>query len=342
MEKLKKRRVVAGDFFREVEFKRYFFWAIVAVLLILSYLVIRSYLVALISAFILAFLVKPVHVRLKKRVGNRISALLSVLLVLIIILVPIALLLGSIAQQMNVYFADGGFADLLEKVSSIPLLSEFGLDLEIFAELGGEISLSPIASFLTSAISHIPGFIVSVFITLFGMYFILVGWDDLAISLKRYIPFKNKNEVTREISEITNTIVYGTFFMALIEFVVAALGFYILGVKFYLLLAVLVFFFAFIPAIGPAFVWVPTAIYYFAVQNYYAAVGALVLGLILSVVIDTILRAKVLGDKSKINPLVMIVGILGGISVFGIFGFIIGPLVLLYTIEILQEVMSRN
>jgi predicted PurR-regulated permease PerM len=112
--------------------------------------------------------------------------------------------------------------------------------------------------------------------------------------------------------------------------------------EFLLFAGCLVFFFAFIPAIGPAFVWVPTLVYYLAIGDYFTAGGLIVLGFILSFLIDAVLRAKVLGEKSKINPLLMIVGILGGISVFGVFGFIIGPLVLLYTLEILQAVLTAK
>jgi len=341
-EKGRKRRIVTSGFFDSMEFKKYFLWAIVVILLFLSYKIIRPYFIALISAFVLAYLMRPVCVGLERGFGRKISALICVFIVILIILVPIGLVLGGTVQQVNRYFSGGDFDNLMEKISSYPFLGKLGEDLGLISGAGGDISFSPALSLLTSAISYVPGFVISLFIMVFGMYFILAGWDKLSADLKRYIPFKNKDEVTKDIAEITNTIVYGTFFMALIEFVIAAFGFYILGLNFYLLLAVLVFFFAFIPAIGPAIVWIPASIYFFVIGDYYTGGGLIVLGLILSVVVDTVLRAKMLGDKSKINPLVMIIGILGGLSVFGIFGFVIGPLILLYTIEILQEVMTRN
>jgi predicted PurR-regulated permease PerM len=330
----KKRRVVKRVVDRDGQ-GRYLFWFILLGLVILSYFVLKPYLIALISAFILAYLIKPLNDRFQKKLSRSMSAALSVIIVSLILILPIGLVAFSIAQQAQNYLASGGLESILRQASSSVFAEKFNID---FSFLGVD---SPLASLLSSALSYVPTLLISVFITLFGMYYILLSWDDLVKTLKGFIPFKNKNEIGREISEITNIIVYGTLAMALVEFIIGAAGFYVLGVKFYLLLAMLLFFLAFIPALGPALVWVPMFIYYVIIKNYYVAGGVLVIGLVLSLIVDTILRAKILGDRSRINPLVMIVGLLGGITVFGIFGFIIGPLILLYTIEILKEV-SRN
>jgi predicted PurR-regulated permease PerM len=338
--KIKRGRVVTEGFFRSDEFKKYFFWAIVVVLLILSYLILEQYLITLVSAFILAYLVKPLYVRFAKKTGKSLGAFLAIGVVFVVLILPISLVIGGVVQQVSKFAASDGFNDLIEGLSSNEILQNLLQD-ESVSRIGDQVS-DFILSMFTTALRHVPSLIVSLVIILFGMYYILTGWEDLSKSLQRYLPFKNRSEVVDEVADITNNIVYGTFFMALIEFLVAALGFYLLGVNFFFLLAVLVFFFAFIPAIGPAFVWVPTLVYYLAIGDYFTAGGLIVLGFILSFLIDAVLRAKVLGEKSKINPLLMIVGILGGISVFGVFGFIIGPLVLLYTLEILQAVLTAK
>ncbi|MCA9485453.1 MAG: AI-2E family transporter [Nanoarchaeota archaeon] len=339
MEK-RKGRVVTDVFFKSDEFRKYFFWGLVVILLLLSYLILKNYLITLVSAFILSYLVRPLHLKFSKKMGKNYGALLAIVVVFLVLLLPISLVLGGVIQQVTRFAASDGFSGVMEGFSSNSFVQNLVAEGQL-SEVGNRIS-SFILSMFTTALGYIPSVLISLIIILFGMYYILTGWDDLSLNLQKYLPFKNRGEVAKEISEITKNIVYGTFFMALIEFLVAALGFYLLGVKFFFLLAVLVFFFAFIPAIGPAFVWVPTLIYYISLGNYYIAVGVAALGIVLSLIIDTILRAKVLGEKSKINPLLMIVGILGGISVFGVFGFIIGPLVLLYTVEIFQAVLARD
>ncbi|MBS3099514.1 AI-2E family transporter [Candidatus Pacearchaeota archaeon] len=324
--------------FHKKESGKYFFWAAVVLLIVLSYLILKSYFVALVSAFVLAYLVRPMQIKLKKIFGVSASAFISIAITLLIIVLPILLVVLEIARQAySLLSTDGGFGELFSSISLSPPFEGTSAVSNIFNELS-----SAFFSYLTSFVLSVPHFAVSLFILLVGMYYILVDWEKFSNKLKICIPFQNKEKVSEDIAKVTNILVYGTLLMAFIEFVVSVFGFYLLGIKFSLLLAAMVFFSAFIPFVGPAAIWAPTLLYYLLNGNYFVAGGVLVIGLILSVVVDTLLRAKILGDRSKINPLIMILGLLGGVSVFGAFGFIIGPLVLAYTLEILEEIAAKH
>jgi predicted PurR-regulated permease PerM len=173
------------------------------------------------------------------------------------------------------------------------------------------------------------------------VYFILINWTSISIYLSKFIPLENKEKVMREIADSTHSLIYGTFMIGLIEFTIAALGFYLCGISPYFLMAALVFVFAFIPG-GPGFVWVPLLVYQLFKGSYYSALGILIIGLIISIYADTILRNRILGNKTKINPFVMLLGVIGGVSIFGLFGFIIGPLILEYTLRILKQTTSKK
>lgn len=311
--------------------KKYFFFAIVALLIIISYFVIRPYIIALISAFVLAYLVHPLYSYLNGKMRNSFSALICVVLVVLIVVVPFTLVIGEVANEAYHYLADND-SSLLGRISSSEILEDY-VNVDAVASRIVEI----ISGLFASVAFKIPTFVIGLFITLFGMYYILINWEELSANLKEYLPFKNKDKITREISRVTHAIVYGTFLIGLIEFFVAVLGFYFSGVSFYFLLSVLIFFSAFIPGVGPAMIWVPTAIYYFLIKDYYTFAGILATGIVLSFGVDTLWRNKILSDRAKINPIVMLVGIFGGIAVFGVFGFIIGPLVLVYTIKLIEE-----
>jgi len=317
--------------------KNYLFLVVFLFLLVLSFFIIRPYFVALISAFILAYLLRPIFIRLRKRLGKVLAALVCILIAVLVVILPLGAVFGGIARQSSDYLSGGNFDKLIEWVFSLPLLAELNLNLGTVANEG----MSFLISLFTSAISYLPSLIITLIIVLFGMYYILTNWELLAKNLREYIPFKNKKEVAKEMANLTNNLVYGTFFIAFVEFVVAILGFYLLGINFFLLLAALIFFLAFIPGLGPVIVWVPLTLIYILIGDYGLALGVIIIGLLLSFGVDTILRSKLLGDRTKISPLIMLVGILGGISVFGVFGFIIGPLVLIYTLKLLEEVMKN-
>jgi len=316
----------------------YIFWAIIVALIILSFFIVRPFLIPLISAFILAYLSLPLYNKLKKSIPKFLSAIICVILVMVIIILPLGTIATGITAQTSSALSQGNLKSLLQDFSKAPIIKSLNLDLSNLTENFLELT----SSLIKSALSHLPSIIISLIIILFGMYYILISWDTLSLKLKEYLPFNNKKEIAKEISQITNTLVYGTIFIAMIEFIVSTLGFYLSGVPSFLLLSAIIFFFAFIPGLGPTIVWVPMALYYLITQNYFALAGVIITGLILSNYVDIILRAKVLGDRVKLNPLLMIIGILGGISIFGIFGFIIGPLILIYTIKLIEEAVKGN
>ena len=311
---------------------------ILAILVLLSYIIIRPFLIPLISAFILAYLCLPLYKKLERTLPKPLSAIICILLVIIILILPMGTLIGGLTNQTSSYLQEKPLKTLLSDFSTLPFIENLNLDLTSLTEK----TLTFLVSLFTSALSLIPTLIISLIITLFGMYYILTNWPTLTSNLTSYIPFKNKKKVASEIAQVTNSIVYGTILIAAIEFVVAVIGFYLSGVKPFLLLPSIIFFLAFIPGLGPTFVWLPAALYFIFFGPSSTAVGVIITGLVLSFGIDAVLRGKILGSRSHINPLIMLVGILGGISVFGIFGFVIGPLILVYTIELLEETLQES
>lgn len=316
--------------------QKYAFFILAVLLLIVSYFMLRPYLVALMTSFVLGFLIKPFHKVLGKKVGDKSAAWICILLLILVILLPFGIAVGSLAKQAYDYASKSNLEITLNTI-----LGKAGLNLDsgLLSQINQEF-LNFLVYLVRPFISNAISFFIMVFVMFFGLYYVLVKWDYLSGELKKFIPFKDKAEITRDLSNATKEIVYGTFLVGLIEFTVALIGFYLLGVNSALLLATLIFFTAFIPAIGPGFVWVPLMIYMFIVGNYFVAVGILVLGLIVGLGIDLFLRGVLTGRNSRINPFIMLLGIFGGVSLFGLFGFIIGPLILIYSIKILQEIFA--
>ncbi|MDO8508895.1 MAG: AI-2E family transporter [Nanoarchaeota archaeon] len=322
---------------KEEEINKYLFWAGIAVLLILSYFIIKPFVIALITSFILAYLVKPVYNYFSPYTGKKSSALICLLLIVLIILLPIAGIIGGIISQAQNSLNAEFIKSTLKSISSYPIIENLNIDISSLTRSAINFTIS----LLKTSAAAIPSIAISILVSLFAIFYILTNWDYLAEKLKQYLPFKDKNRIIKEIAHTTNALVYGTILIGLIEFIVSAIGFYLVGVKPFLLLSLIIFFFAFIPALGPAAVWIPLALYYFLMQNYFTAIGVIIIGLIISIIIDGIIRIKFLGDKSKIHPLIMLLGVLGGVPLFGLFGFIIGPLILIYTIELIDEALKQ-
>ncbi len=315
---------------------KYIFWIIILFLVVLSFYILKPYLIPLISAFILSYLSLPLYKKLSKRISPSLSATICIILVIIIFIIPLGTIAGGITKQASSALNEQSFSSISDKISSFPLTKN--IDLNTLTEK----SLGLITSLIQTALSYIPTLVISLLVIFFGMFYILTGWDKLTKNLKNYLPFDDKEQISIEISNITKSLVYGTILIGIIEFIIAAIGFWISGVSSYLVLSAIVFFFAFIPGLGPTIVWVPMVVYYIFTKDYPTLIGVIITGLVLSGPIDTFLRAKILGGKTNLNPVLMLVGIMGGISLFGIFGFIIGPLVLIYTMKLIEESIARK
>ncbi|MFH1711266.1 MAG: AI-2E family transporter [Nanoarchaeota archaeon] len=320
------------------DLKRYFLVGIIIVLFFLSYKIIAPYLITLISAFVLAYLSKPLYFKLRKKLGKNLAATICIAVIILIIFLVAGLLAGEISSQVNYFLNNENASSFLERISETSFAEKLNLDVAGLTEKGAIF----IVSLVTSAISYLPSIFITLLILVLGVYYILINWETIVTRLKGLLPFKDKEKITKEISQTTKAILYGSLFIALIEFFIAIVGFYILGIKAYILLAVLLFFFAFIPGLGPALIWVPTAIYLLITKSWFSLIGIIIIGVILSYGIDTLLRIKILGKKTKINPFIMLIGIIGGITVFGIFGFIIGPLILVYTIRLVKGIIENR
>ncbi len=315
---------------------KYLFWLGLIVLIILSYYIIQEFILALVSAFILSYLIRPVYLFLSRKMNKHLAAIISVIIIILIIVIPIVFLIRSLVIQIISLINSGFFTSFLETMSGLPIFTSDKINL---SEIQNQIA-TWIISKITHTITAIPSIIISIFISLFSIYYILTNWDALVKILTSYLPFKEKEKVSGEISKATSQIVYGYVLVAILEFIVAFIGFKIAGAAFYIVFPFLIAIFAFIPLLGPAIVWAPTAAYYFITGEYYTAIVLLITGLILSIVIDNIIGPKIVGGKARIHPLLMLLGVLGGIPVFGIFGFIIGPLVLVYAIKLLDAAFT--
>lgn len=312
-------------------------FALLALLIFLSYKILQPFFIILITAFVLAYLTRPLFVKLNKKLPKGLSTLISLILVLLIILIPISFVTVNIINEAKTHITPENIDSLTNlAIKNQEFLSEnLGID---FSEFVQQTSLF-IAGFITDSLSKIPSFLFLLFILSFSYFYFLYDWDNTVNWLKSVMPFKNKKEKFDEISETARNIVRGSLVLALIEAAIGFVGFYLLDINLAFVLSFLLFFLAFIPSIGPGLIWVPLAIYFALIGDYVSLGGILVLGIILSYGIDTIFRSKWIGEKAKMHPLIMLLGILGGISVFGVFGFIIGPLVLLYTIKYFEELL---
>lgn len=318
--------------------KKYFFWAVLLALIVTSFFIIKPFIISLVSAFVLAFFIKPLHTRLSKKLNTKFSAFLCVLLISLIIIIPLWIIATNLSEQALDFAESGGKSKVITAISELSIIKSLGINPEEISTRASEWTVST----LTNTFQQIPEYLILSIVILIAIYYLLIEWHTLAIALKKCIPHENKEGIILDIKQTTYGIIYGYFLFSLIEFAIALLGFYLSGVQYYLFAAILVAILAFTPFLDPIVVWLPMVIYHIVYHNYFIALGILITGAIITFFVETVLFGKIVGGKARIHPFLTLIGAMGGVIPFGISGVIIGPIILLYTVRIIEELIKKN
>jgi predicted PurR-regulated permease PerM len=184
--------------------------------------------------------------------------------------------------------------------------------------------------------------VLYLFLIFLFAYYLLKDGDEI---YAKALYLLNLNSTTRQrlqarIDSALKGLFYGTFIIALIQAALAALVFLALGIKVWLLLSIIVLIFALIPVLGPWLVWLPTSIFLILVGledgSWWKGIVLILYGFFAVSSIDNILGPKILSQKSGIHPIFVIAGIIGGIALFGLFGIIMGPFILVIIYDIIE------
>lgn len=334
--------------------------------LFLFFKLIQPVITIILSSFLLTYISFPVYKRIRKKITNKsVSIMLSLLIIIIIILIPFSFLAVGIGQQGYYFYsslsstvAKGallGFACNSENSTVCLLVNQAEqFSLEQLSKLGFDrqlkIYLPVLEDKIKNIIFNIPFILAQIFLTLVIAYFIIKDHETIFKKISDMIPIrtKTKNRLIKDFGNIAYTVIYAQLFVALTQGLVGGIGFYIFGVPFPILSGILIAFFALIPFIGTAIIWLPASLYlilsgYFS-QNYWIlgkGIGLLLYGMFIIGTIDNILLANIVRAKANVNPILVILGVIGGVTVFGIIGLFIGPILLPLLITYFESFQER-
>lgn len=197
----------------------------------------------------------------------------------------------------------------------------------------------------------IPKLFLNLFVMFLTLYYFLKHGAELVERLNHYLQLQKKQYsfILLRLKEIVHGIIYGYLMVAIIQGSLGAIGFYFFGIPSPLFWGLVMAILALIPVLGTGFVWVPAAII-LMIDGLSQSSNLLVLkgaglflyGLLIVSTMDNILKPKLISEKAKVHPLVILIGVLGGLVFFGVLGVIIGPLVLSMTQVLMEAYFSKK
>ena len=321
---------------------------IIISLAVLVFFLVKPLLLAIISGIILAFVFSPVYDWFYKKTNSKnLSASIVSVIIILMIVIPVWFLMPILIKQSIQLFSASQQIDLivpLKKIFPNILASDqFATEVgAIFKSFILKIS-NQITNTLAQIILDAPVLSLHLLVVAFTFFFVLKDKELLVDYIKSLLPFSKdvEEKLFNHSKSITNSVIYGQILIGILQGVIAGIGFFIFGVPNALFLTLLAIAGAMIPMIGPVLVWVPVVIYLFIAGNNFSAVGVSIFGMFAST-IDNVLKPIFISKRTRMHPSLVLIGMIGGLFLFGILGFILGPLILAYFLVILEIYRNKK
>lgn len=333
--------------FGEKDARKISIFAIIIVLIVLAYLIVRPFLFTVIAGLILSYVFFPVYKWTKKYVKNEsLAASLVTVIILVIMFLVLWFTLPLILNQAFEAFFSIQKLNIQEIVQKIlPTASKDIID-QITVSLQNIIStgFASGAGALKTFVTDLPKIFIDFFILGFIFFFALRDSEKLKTFVREISPLSESKEkiVVKNFKDMTGAIIYGWVIVGIIQGVIAGIGFYLFGVNNALLLTVLAILFSIIPFLGPYFLWIPVSIFILLNDSLTTFILFVAYNLILVSLIDNILRSYIIGRRTNISSAVILIGMLGGLFVFGLVGILVGPLILAYLLILLESFKDKS
>lgn len=305
---------------------------------------LRPFFAPLLWACIIAVLFHPVQVWLTRRWGKRpnTTALVTLLACMVLVVIPVLFLLASFLQQGLWIFEQiqSGQIQPARYIDNIrsafpalqALLERFDIDMSTVRENATSAAVAA-SQFLARNVLAIGqgtfGFFLKLALMLYVAFFLLRDGSALVDKLVDAIPLGNERErmLLQKFAEVARATVKGNLVVAVVQGALGGLIFWILGLPAVLLWAVVMTVLSLIPAVGAAIVWLPAALYLYAVGEWISATVLILYGVLIIGLADNVLRPLLVGRDTKLPDWMVLLSTLGGIALVGINGFVVGPMI---------------
>jgi predicted PurR-regulated permease PerM len=337
-------------------------FVLLVVLITIAFIwILQPFYGAIFWATMLAILFGPMFRRLTLvgRTRRTPAALLTTFVIVVLVIMPAAILTGMLVQEglgvyQRVQSGELNFVRYLEQVIAVlpawasGWLEESGLT--DFATMQQRLSaglMKGVQFFATQAFtvgSNTLEFIVAFFIMLYLLFFLLRDGDRLARRIRSAVPLEHtlQQNLTAKFAAVVRATIKGSLVVAAVQGALGGVILWILGIHAPVFWGVVMAFLSLLPAVGTALVWAPVAIYFLVTGSLVKGIVLIAFGVFVIGMVDNVLRPILVGKDTKMPDYIVLISTLGGMAVFGINGFVIGPLIAAMFIAVWDTVAQAN
>ncbi len=323
---------------------------------LLSYHIFKFFLMPVFLAAVFSGLTYPMYEKLLSWTRNNkgLSAFLCIVGLVLLLLVPTYIVADLVRQEaVDLYqtheesirqFKNSlDNAELWNDLANHPFLLQFNIDLNKLDLVSGlRTAITGLGNFLVTAINKTwTGtfqFVMDFIIMLFTMYYFYKDGDRLIVYVKYLSPLRDEHEdrLIAKFVSVSRATVKGTLLIGLTQGSLGALLLAVFGFKSPVVFGMVIFILSIIPMVGGWLVLYPAGVYSLIVGDVWQGVAILVITSVVVSNIDNVLRPKLVGRDTGMHDLLIFFSSIGGIYVFGVMGFIIGPVITVLFLTILD------
>jgi predicted PurR-regulated permease PerM len=300
------------------------------------FILLAPYMVGLLSAAVLYVICQPVYARLVRWVRSKhFAAAITLFLAIVLIVLPLVMIVGILVDQAPQAIQAARDASLLDRLATLRIGN-----VNVGAELGR--ASATIAQWLSRQAVNVLGGAAQATLTLliafFGLYYLLLSGSETWLRFRDFLPFSSQSadELRDRFFSLTHATLLGTFLIALLQGTIIGFGFYIVGLPAPMVWGVTAAFASVLPMIGTGLVWVPGVIILLVQGRIGPAITLAVISIVIASSVDNIVRPMVYRKVSDIHPMITLVGAFAGVRYFGLLGVLLGPLAIVYFLELVR------
>jgi predicted PurR-regulated permease PerM len=305
---------------------------------------IGNFLMPVFWAAVLATVFFPLQGRYVARLGGRrsLAALATILTIIGLVVVPlflVALAMSREAIQLHEQITSGAIdvQAQLRFLRRITLLASeylggFGIDLEAMVQRLSNAAVA-VTQFIASRALAIGQDVLRVtalfFLTLYILFFFLRDGQQLVATMIRVLPLGDVRErqLLAKFAEVSVATIKGTLVVGIVQGAIGGGLFWALGIPAPVFWGAVMAVFSVLPAVGPGLVWAPAAVILLGLGEIVKGIALIVAGVVIIGLVDNVLRPILVGRDIQMPDYVVLLATLGGLAVFGVSGFVIGPVI---------------
>ena len=332
-----------------MEVRRFGFFFMLGIILVIGFTfsrIIYDFFPAIATGIVLAYVFNDIFLRLVKWTRHRsFAAIIVIVVVIILILVPLTFLLITFQRQVYTVFNE----HTMERLSRVfETIREFA-DAKVSFSIPDSLYDAVVTKLLTTGqeiitslgpkmLVSITRLILSIFITLFLMYYLLIRSENIIHTFKDYFPisYRNCDILIERMGRDTRSLIFGQLLVAIIQGVFGSIGFFIFGVPGWILWGMVMAIASFLPVFGAGLVWVPAVVILLIQESYFNGIGLLIWSAIVVSSLDNIIRPKLTNALGELHPVTVLLGVFIGIKEWGFIGLVLGPLMISVLITLIK------